>query len=64
MIEFPRMLYKTVDEYLIVQDKESEKKARKAGFKHYSELTRQPLEKVSDNELHDTADSDSELVAS
>jgi hypothetical protein len=64
MVEYPRMLYKTCDEYLIVEDKESEKKARRAGFKHYADLMKQTTGKASDNELHNTTIDDSELVTS
>ncbi len=39
MLEYPKALYRTLDDYRIVADKASETKARKAGFKDFADLT-------------------------
>ena len=58
MIEYPKMLYKSHDDYTIVDDKEAEKKARKSGFVDYAELDN------GNNELLDAANSDSDVATS
>ncbi|WP_410210236.1 hypothetical protein [Aquirhabdus sp.] len=42
MLEYPKALYQSPDDYRIVADKSAENKARKAGFKDFADL--QPVE--------------------
>jgi len=42
VIPYPRMLYKTEDEYMIVDGEEQEGTARAEGFVDYSELSQSP----------------------
>ncbi|AXI03861.1 hypothetical protein [Aquirhabdus parva] len=42
MLEYPKALYQSPDDYRIVADKSAETKARKAGFKDFADL--QPVE--------------------
>ena len=38
MLEYPKALYQSPDDYRIVADKSAETKARKAGFKDFADL--------------------------
>lgn len=71
MIEYPKMLYKSEAESLVVDNEVDEQSARKSGFVDFADLNKpkKPAPKLktvasSDNELLDTSNSDSDVVAS
>ena len=70
MIEYPKMLYKSESESIVVDGEIDEQSARKSGFMDFADLNKPkktaPKPKTvasSDNKLPDTSNSDSDVAA-